>query len=169
MFFGCFFNAHALHIAVNIKNRATTHISSRSNQGEYLCTSSLLISISNSVVIYRLISPQSVCTASSNETHWFGCDLKSPNSCAMWKRTYGSLSSSPAFLNNLDRTLSVLSPKTQWLHYRSIQLKVPNGASILSVLWKKPPKNPRKDILHIATVHSCFVTLSPLLESLNYI
>lgn len=78
--------------------------------GGNICTSLQLILIRNSVVIYRLHSPQASCTASANETHCFGWELKCPESCAMWKRTYGSLSSSPTFLNNLDRTLSILSP-----------------------------------------------------------
>lgn len=129
----------------------------------------LLISISNSAVIYRLIPPQAACTASSNETHWFGCDLKNLDSCAMWKRTYGSLSSSPTFQNNLDRTLSILSPpKTQQLHCRGIQLKVPSGVSILSVLWGKKTG---KDLLQVTTVQSCFVTLSLIIagDSFPYV
>lgn len=86
---------------------------------------------------YRLNSPQALSTASSNETHWFGCDLKSPDSRTMWKRTYGSLCSSPTFLNNLGRTLSILSPlRTRQLDRRDVQLLVPGGFSILSVLWK---------------------------------
>lgn len=101
------------------QNCAATHISSQSIQicrGKYLCTSLLLILIRNSAVIYRLHSPQASCTASPNETHCFGQALNSPESCAMWKRTYGSLSSCPTFLNNLDRTLSILSPpRTQQL------------------------------------------------------
>lgn len=122
---------------VGIAPLLTSAISRFRFAGIYLCTSLLLISISNSAVIYRLNPQQAVCTASSNETHWFGCDLKSPNSCAMWKRTYGSLSSSPTFLNNLDRTLSILSPpRTRQLHCRGIQLPVPRGIRILSVFWK---------------------------------
>lgn len=32
--------------------------------------------------------------AGSNETHWFGCDLKGPDSCVMWDGTHRSPSSS---------------------------------------------------------------------------
>lgn len=86
---------------------------------------------------YRLNSLQALSTASSNETHWFGCDLKSLDSRTMWKRTYGSPSSSPTFLNNLARTLSILSPqRTQQLDRRDFQLLAPSRFSILSVLWK---------------------------------
>ena len=103
--------------------------------GKYLCKNLLLISIHNTAVIYRLNPPQASCTASPNETHWFGGDLKSPDISAMWKRTYGSLSSFPTFLNNLDRTLSILSPpRTQQLDCWGIQLLDPNGISIPSVL-----------------------------------
>lgn len=90
-----------------------------------------------STVSYRLNSLQALSTASSNETHWFGCDLKSLDSRTMWKRTYGSPSSSPTFLNNLARTLSILSPqRTQQLDRWDFQLLAPSRFSILSVLWK---------------------------------
>lgn len=122
---------------VKIRQQLTSAISRLRFAGEYLSTNPLLISISNSAVIYRLNPPQAACTASANETHWFGCDLKRPDSCAMWKRTYGSLSPSPTFLSNLDRTLSVLSPpRTRRRGCGGIQLLVPSGISILSVLWK---------------------------------
>lgn len=90
-----------------------------------------------STVSYRLNSLQASSRASSNETHWFGCDLKSLDSHTMWKRTYGSPSSSPTFLNNLARTLSILSPqRSQQLDRWDFQLLAPSRFSILSVLWK---------------------------------
>lgn len=122
------------------QNCAATHISSHSIQicrGKYLCTGLLLISIRNAAVIYRLHSPQASCTASPNETRCFGRALNSPESCAMWKRTYGSLSSCPTFLNNLDRTLSILSPPRTQLDCWDIQLLGACGICILSVLEKQ--------------------------------
>lgn len=151
------------------QNCATARVSNQSTQicrGNISAPSPLLISISNSAMIYRPIPPQAACTASSNETHWFGCDLKGPDSRAMWKRTYGSLSSSPTFLNNLDRTLSVLSPpRTQQLH---CQLKVPSRVGILSVLWReKKTGSPLADCYH--AVLSCNFIFSHSWKLLSHV
>lgn len=139
---------------------ATTPVCNQSIQicRAYLCTSRLLISISNSAVIYRLNPPQAACTASSNETHWFGWDLRSPDRLRHVEKNIWItelLSNIPEqsgqdiehFITTKDSAVTLRGEASSCLF--------PVGrASYLS------SGKTGKDLLCTATVKSCFVTLS---------